>query len=37
VCVVSDLVFTRERIGTDALEAAEGEMGRAAAAALGAG
>jgi DeoD family purine-nucleoside phosphorylase len=34
VCVVSDLVSTRERIGTDALEAAEGEMGRVAAAAL---
>jgi DeoD family purine-nucleoside phosphorylase len=36
VCVVSDLVSTRERIDPDALEAAEAEMGRAAAAALGA-
>jgi uridine phosphorylase len=34
VCVVSDVVATRERIGTEELEAAEGVMGRAAAAAL---
>jgi DeoD family purine-nucleoside phosphorylase len=33
-CVVSDLVSTRERIDPAALEAAEAEMGRAAAAAL---
>jgi DeoD family purine-nucleoside phosphorylase len=37
VCVVSDLVSTRERIDPDALEAAEGEMGRVAAAALAVG
>jgi DeoD family purine-nucleoside phosphorylase len=30
VCVVSDLVATRERIGPEALEAAEAEMGRIA-------
>jgi DeoD family purine-nucleoside phosphorylase len=35
VCVVSDVVATRERIGPEALEAAEAAMGRAAAAALG--
>jgi purine-nucleoside phosphorylase len=34
VVVVSDLVATRERIGAEALEAAEREMGRVAAAAL---
>jgi DeoD family purine-nucleoside phosphorylase len=34
VCVVSDLVFTRERIGDEALLAAEEELGRVALAAL---
>jgi DeoD family purine-nucleoside phosphorylase len=35
VCVVSDIVSTRERIGDDALIAAEQELGRVALAALG--
>ena len=36
VCVVSDIVPTRERIGDEALLAAEEEMGRVALAALAA-